>query len=137
MASSIELKQEDQLLYDSAEHQQMTLLEENAPRQRDATFHLPSVPTCRTYFASYEALELVVCTLLFLGGILFESLAGNPHQRPIPFQLLDSSGEYVVNQVYDNTFDGDTVSGACHEHGKAYFLYVTILTTQNFHQIQI
>lgn len=108
----MELKQEDPPIDDGVERhsQEMNLLPENAPRQRDATFNLPSAQTFRTYFTSYEALEFGVCVLLFLSGFLFEFLAVNPHQRPIPYQLLESSGEYVVNQVYDNTFDGDTVS---------------------------
>lgn len=110
MASPIELKQEDQPIDEIVENQEMNLLPENTPRNGDTTFHLPSVQSFRTYFTSYESLELGVCVLLFLSGFLFEFLAVNPHQRPIPYQLLASSGEYVVNQVYDNAFDGDTVS---------------------------
>jgi len=35
---------------------------------------------------------------------------GIPHKRPIPYQLLDSSGEYILNQTYDSQEMGETVS---------------------------
>jgi hypothetical protein len=67
---------------------------------------------CRVHCASYEAMELCFCLLLLIGGLLVELLALQPRQRTIPFQLMESTGEYIINQIYDQPFEGEIVSGA-------------------------
>lgn len=62
--------------------------------------------------SSYETVELGASFLIFLGGFLFEFTSGSPHQRPIPYQELESTGDFVRNQIYNEVFDGETVTSA-------------------------
>jgi len=57
---------------------------------------------------TYRIIELCCCCIPVPIGVALEF--GIPHKRPIPYQLLDSSGEYIVNQSYDNREMGETVS---------------------------
>jgi hypothetical protein len=45
---------------------------------------------------------------LVLGSLL--EVVIQPHQRPIPYQYLDSTQDYILNQEYDQLMDGETVS---------------------------
>lgn len=76
-----------------------------APRDRDdnSQSQLPS--------SRYETVELRFCLCIFLAGILLEVFSIAPRQRPIPYQQLESSGEYAVNQVHNESFEGDTITG--------------------------
>ena len=64
----------------------------------------------RDYLSSYEVLELLACVCCILPGIFLEFAPPDPRQRPIPFQALESTGDIVVNQVYNESFDGETFS---------------------------
>ena len=54
--------------------------------------------------------ELIACSVFTIGGILLEAGIVQPNQRPIPYQQLESTGEYVISQVFNETFDGETIS---------------------------
>ena len=54
--------------------------------------------------------ELSFCLCIAAVSFALEASDLSPRMRPIPFQLLDSSGEYIVNQVYNQEFNGETVS---------------------------
>jgi membrane-associated phospholipid phosphatase len=64
----------------------------------------------KTYLRSQMFLEVVACVFFyFLCCVLYViKLPGN--QRPIPYQLLENSGEYVRNLVNNESTDGSTVS---------------------------
>ena len=64
----------------------------------------------RDYLSSYEVLELLACFCCILPGVFLEFAPPDPRQRPIPFQSLESTGDIVVNQVYNESFDGETFS---------------------------
>ena len=52
--------------------------------------------------------ELVGCVSFC--GISFLVHLFNPHERPIPYQFLENSGDYIRNLNNNEEFDGDTVS---------------------------
>lgn len=64
-----------------------------------------------SYLWSAQFYELLVCITYLLGstGILY-GLHIQPYQRPIPYQVLDNSGDYVRNQMFNETFEHETVS---------------------------
>jgi hypothetical protein len=68
-------------------------------------------PTWCEYWCSWRSVELALCFVPLILGALTEFLF-NPRQRPIPYQYLEGTGEYVVNQVYNETLDGETVPTA-------------------------
>jgi membrane-associated phospholipid phosphatase len=80
----------------------------------DRASHRPMVPPSRccnySYLSSADFIEFCACLVFF--GVCLIPLVVNiaPHQRPIPFQFLDNSNEYVINLSYNEEFDGDTVS---------------------------
>ena len=64
-----------------------------------------------SYLKSADFKEILCCVVC--GGLLagLSSIPGIPlNIRPIPVQLLENSGDYVVNLSLDNEFYGDTVS---------------------------
>ena len=57
-------------------------------------------------------IELGICSIVLFMGLFVEySELIEPHQRPIPYQQLYSTGEYILNQVYNEKprDHGDTV----------------------------
>ena len=58
---------------------------------------------------SHQIPELVFCLTLCVAGLLFELVGLEPGHRAIPYQQL-SNGEFVVNQMYDQEFTGETIS---------------------------
>eukprot|EP00934_Nitzschia_sp_Nitz4_P008255 Nitzschia sp. Nitz4//scaffold58_size112336//43657//44162//NITZ4_004029-RA/size112336-processed-gene-0.86-mRNA-1//-1//CDS//3329554977//8245//frame0 len=62
------------------------------------------------YFKSIDGLELTCCVLIWVAGIVYEIAASSPRQRPIPFQQLESTGEFIENQIYSQLFEGETVT---------------------------
>ena len=56
-----------------------------------------------------QRMELICCVVfcIFCHAILE---LFTPHERPIPFQVLDNSGDYVRNLVNNETLEGETVS---------------------------
>lgn len=64
----------------------------------------------RDYLASYEFLEFLACVGFVIPAVFLEFAPPDPRQRAIPFQILENSGDYVVNQVYNETFSGETFS---------------------------
>jgi hypothetical protein len=67
-----------------------------------------------SYCRSKDAVELVSCLSFLIGGIILEFIEASPRMRRIPFQQLATSGDYAVNQILSEAFEGDTVGGkAC------------------------
>jgi hypothetical protein len=64
----------------------------------------------KSYVCSSDMMEVMACALFLVAGLVLESEGISPRQRPIPFQQLESSGEYIVNQVFNESFEGETVS---------------------------
>jgi hypothetical protein len=57
---------------------------------------------------SYQIAELVFCLVICIAGLLFELVGLELGHRAIPYQQL-SNGEFVVNQMYDQEFRGETI----------------------------
>jgi membrane-associated phospholipid phosphatase len=70
----------------------------------------PRNTTLRAYLSSPLFVELLCCLIPLILGIVLELANITPRIRLIPFQLLESSGEYVVNQIYNEILDGETIS---------------------------
>ncbi|KAG7340695.1 PAP2 superfamily protein [Nitzschia inconspicua] len=66
------------------------------------------VATWPQYLASWRFLELLLCLIPFILGSILE-VAFQPHQRPIPYQYLESTGDYIVNQMFNEVLEGETV----------------------------
>jgi hypothetical protein len=64
----------------------------------------------KSYVCSSDMLEVMACALFLVAGLILESESISPRQRPIPFQQLQSTGEYIVDQVFNESFEGETVS---------------------------
>ena len=63
-----------------------------------------------SYFGSVDFAELLACASFLVAGLVLESEGLSPTTRPMPYIQLESSGEYVVNQVFNEEFNGETVS---------------------------
>ena len=61
----------------------------------------------RSYWCSYRFVEVLMCLLPVVTGILSEFPA--PHQRSIPYQSLDDIGETVLAFMYNVRESGETV----------------------------
>lgn len=62
------------------------------------------------YLRSSLVIELGVCSFILVLSLLVEySGIIAPRQRPIPYQQLQSTGDYVINQVYNESFRNDTI----------------------------
>ena len=60
---------------------------------------------------SPSLVEVIVCGGCFLATALIIFLVPfSPHERPIPIQYLEGSGDYVMNLVNNELFDGETIS---------------------------
>jgi len=68
----------------------------------------PEQPRFSSCFNSNQVAEFGFCLVIFVGGILFEFTGVEPHQRVIPVQQL-STGEFALNQIYDQRFVGETI----------------------------
>jgi PAP2 superfamily len=66
------------------------------------------VATWLQYFSSCRFVELVICVIPLILGSVLEFLF-QPNQRPIPYQYLESTGDYILNQEYNQIDDGETV----------------------------
>jgi hypothetical protein len=67
-----------------------------------------------SYCRSADAVELLSCLSFLIGGIIIDFLEFEPRIRPIPFQQLATSGDYAVNQIFNEAFEGETIGGkAC------------------------
>jgi diacylglycerol diphosphate phosphatase/phosphatidate phosphatase len=114
------------------QHSTHSLLDEN---RKSAPMHIPmetDLATCRdapeeveaistsssryvysvssfSYFTSRDFIELLGCLgFLLLFGLL-TLISFEPNQRPIPYQILENSGDYVRNLTNNELFDGETV----------------------------
>ena len=63
------------------------------------------------YIQSKDFVEFLFGLFLLIAGVIFEGADIQPHDRPIPAIQLESTGEYVVNQVYNEEFLTETISG--------------------------
>lgn len=61
--------------------------------------------------SSHKRTELCFCLCLLLAGLFLEFLSIDPRQRPIPYQQLESTGDFIINQVNNQELEGDTISG--------------------------
>lgn len=62
------------------------------------------------YYKTPEFFELLSCIAILIVGRLLPRLHLNPHERTIPYQQLESTGEYIVNQAFNEVFEGETLS---------------------------
>ena len=82
------------------------------PLETETTSSAPPPSSRRPWFRSPDLVELVICFLFFVATVgLAVGLVPHVHDRPIPYQLLEESGEYVINLEKAKAFDGDTISG--------------------------
>jgi hypothetical protein len=116
MVQPMELTEEGE---DAELNQEESFLGEDSGGRREASSsssgdntHQKILEACQIYCASYRGVELSFCLVLLIAGLLLEFLAFEPRQRRIPFQQLESTGEFILNQVYDETFDREIVPGA-------------------------
>jgi len=65
-----------------------------------------------SYFRSNDFKELILCIGFFVIASIIQWFPITPHQRPIPFQFLDSSGDFVRNLNNNEEFVGETISSA-------------------------
>jgi len=80
-----------------------------------------TIGTFKAYFQSHDSIELLFSLLCIGSALLLNTAHLDPRQRHIPYQQLDSTGEYIVNQVNNEVYEGDTISGS------ALYLYGIIL----------
>ena len=66
--------------------------------------------TLKKYYHSYLVAELLLSLSFLVVDLIFRIASPDPRQRRLPSQLLESTGEYVVNQAYSEEFVGETVS---------------------------
>lgn len=64
----------------------------------------------RAYLRSQDFLELVVCAIFFVVSFVPYVAKPEGNQRPIPYQYLQSNGDYVRNLVNNELSNGPTVS---------------------------
>jgi membrane-associated phospholipid phosphatase len=64
----------------------------------------------RDYRLSENAIELGACAVWFTLSFLVPSLFFGANQRPIPYQYLETSGDYARNLVNNEVTSGSTVS---------------------------
>jgi len=53
--------------------------------------------------------EILLCLVFLLLSLLIYLVDPLPHQRPIPTQYLKSTNQYILNLVYNETYQGETV----------------------------
>jgi hypothetical protein len=73
--------------------------------------HEKSSAPPETTKASERAAELSFSVLLAAIAGALEAGHLSPNQRPIPTQYLEDDNEYIVNQVFSENLEGETVSG--------------------------
>lgn len=73
-------------------------------------FSLRPTPAWKSYLSSRDGVELAFSLSVSILAILMKIIDVDPRQRPIPYIQLESTGEYVVNQVYNEEFENNTVS---------------------------
>lgn len=64
----------------------------------------------KAYCHSYDFLELLFSLSFVVAAMALNLANPDPRQREIPYQQLDSTGEYLVNQVVNESNRGETVS---------------------------
>ena len=70
-----------------------------------------AVASVQEYIGSYRFVELMVSLSFVIAGTILESDSITPHQRPIPYQYIEDTGTYIVDQTYAQEFQGETISG--------------------------
>jgi hypothetical protein len=81
---------------------------------------LCNVPCYQSLMASQDNLvvdytapskvEVAVCAVFFVASATFGIMSPiYPRERPIPTQYLEGSGDYVINLVYNEIFQGETI----------------------------
>jgi diacylglycerol diphosphate phosphatase / phosphatidate phosphatase len=64
---------------------------------------------CRAYLCSGDFVEFACCLTLFIVSAGFGAAHLEPFQRPLPVQLLENSGDYVRNLMFDQPMNDETV----------------------------
>ena len=70
----------------------------------------------KVYSFSPDGLELLFSAIILGSSAVAALIVGEgldlipPRQRAIPYQQLESTGEYILNQVYNESFQGETIS---------------------------
>lgn len=62
------------------------------------------------YCRSHLVLEFLASISILLLDLFFKKANPDPRQRELPYQVLDSTGEYMVNQSFNEEFVGETIS---------------------------
>jgi len=63
----------------------------------------------RGYVQSQDFRELLACIVFIVLALVIYMVDPNPRQRPIPYQYLENTSDYVVNQYYNSVFTAETV----------------------------
>jgi len=95
------------------------------PSDEGSDFHLlqgekSTFDSFKSYGHSHLVTELIFSISVLVIDMMFRAIHPDPRQRNLPYQLLES-GEYVVNQVFNEEFLGETVSN------RALYVYGAIL----------
>jgi hypothetical protein len=94
----------------------LAVREEEVPK----TGLLANVPAYQSLMVSRDDLvvahtppskvEVAVCAVFFVASAAFAYWSPiYPHERPIPTQYLEGSGDYVMNLVFNEAFEGETI----------------------------
>jgi hypothetical protein len=102
---------------DKAKIAQEALLSAENPTHSGPDFELldggrSRFDTFKFYCHSSLAAELFFSISFLVVDVIFKILSSDPRQRSIPYQFLESTGDYVVNQAYNEEFVGETVSSS-------------------------
>jgi hypothetical protein len=63
------------------------------------------------YVKSKDFVEFLFGLCLVISGVIFEGADIKPHMRPLPVMQLESTGDYIVNQVNNEEFKSESISG--------------------------
>jgi PAP2 superfamily len=94
--------------HQSGAHDNTPLFAGALPQTHRQSFDDTTVATWSEYLTSWRFLELLLCCVPLIMGTILE-ITFEPHQRPIPYQYLESTGDYIVNQMFNEVLKGETV----------------------------
>mmetsp|Transcript_22615 Transcript_22615/g.62923 ORF Transcript_22615/g.62923 Transcript_22615/m.62923 type:complete len:388 (+) Transcript_22615:97-1260(+) len=105
-------QQEETLPLDEDRNNDMEALRHNSSNYDDDEDYENTTTTTTSYWQSPQCRELGACVVFMVLVILFEAAPLTPHQRPIPFQWLDNSQDYVRNLVHNEEILDETIPDA-------------------------
>lgn len=75
----------------------------------NASTGLLRVPATSSYWGSSQFYELLACLVYLVVSIgVMHGLGIQPNERPIPYQWLENTGDYVRNLTNNETYEHDT-----------------------------